>query len=364
MAEKKSELKFNLYLPNMTLIKFFLAMAIVYCLTIVAPLLMTFVLAALIAVSLAPVVRRLEKWGLKKSYAVVAMGLIFGFVILGVLAAVVPSLFSQFSDFVADLPKLKEKILSSLSATNPLRNIIEHHLSKQSFLPRLEIEPLFNAGHVVIGGFSEVILIFIFSIYLVMDGEGVFNWFSAFFSDQNQAKLKQTADEIAPIIYAYVSGQVLTSALSFLYVLITLSALQIPGVLLLASLAGIFDVIPVLGFFLSVIPALIFALTKSASTAVIVFLLYVLYHAIENYYIVPAVYGKKLRVSGFVVIIALIAAGLLAGFEGAIAALPIVASYPIIERIWLKKIVGTETVHDHEVLSDDDNDKRESFPNA
>ena len=92
---------------------------------------------------------------------------------------------------------------------------------------------------------------------------------------------------------------------------------------------------------------MVFALSVSGSTAIFAVGLYVLYHILENYFIVPAVYGKRLRVSSFVVLVTLIAAGLLAGIEGAVAALPIVASYPIIERIWLKKFVGKSTIAEH-----------------
>jgi predicted PurR-regulated permease PerM len=350
VSESNNNVKYNFYLPNLTLIKVFLSLVILIAIKTLAPLIMTLVLASLIAVSIAPLVYGLERRGFKKSWSVVIISAFFTLVIIGFLAAVVPSLVSQFSDFLADLPKLKIKILETLSPSSPLRPIFERGLSNRATsLRNIEFEPLFNAGHVVLGGFSEVVLIFIFSVYLVLDGEGVFNWVSAFFSEENQIKLKTTAKEMAPIIFAYISGQVITSGLSFVYVLIALLSLDVPGALLLATLAGVFDVIPVLGFFLAVIPAMVFALTKSTSTAILVFLLYVLYHGIENYFIVPAVYGKRLRVSGFVVILTLIAAGLLAGFEGAIAALPIVASYPIIERTWLKKFVGKNTVTEHAV---------------
>lgn len=147
-------------------------------------------------------------------------------------------------------------------------------------------------------------------------------------------------------------GQLITSTISFFYVLICLSVLEVPSVLLLATLAAVFDVLPVLGFFLAVIPAMIFASALSGTTTLIVLFLYIIYHAIENYFIIPAIYGSRLRVSGFVVLVSLIAAGLLAGVEGAVAVLPVVASFPIIERIWLKRYVGSETVAEHAVLKE------------
>jgi hypothetical protein len=45
-----------------------------------------------------------------------------------------------------------------------------------------------------------------------------------------------------------------------------------------------------------------------------------------------------------------LAAGFLAGIEGAISILPIVASYPVIEKIWLRRYVGQEAIEEHKAL--------------
>ena len=78
--------------------------------------------------------------------------------------------------------------------------------------------------------------------------------------------------------------------------------------------------------------------------------LYVAYHIIENYFIVPKVYGDRLRLSTLTVLVCCLAAGLLAGIVGVILVLPIVASYPILERIWLQPYLQGGTVEKHEKL--------------
>jgi len=120
-----------------------------------------------------------------------------------------------------------------------------------------------------------------------------------------------------------------------------------PDALLLAVLAGIFDILPIVGFFLSVIPAMLLALTVSPTAALLVGVLYVLYHWLETYFIVPKVYGNKLRLSTLTVLVSCMAAGLVAGVVGVIAVLPIIASYPIIEKIWLRPHLEPDTVTKH-----------------
>jgi predicted PurR-regulated permease PerM len=86
------------------------------------------------------------------------------------------------------------------------------------------------------------------------------------------------------------------------------------------------------------------------STAVLVFVLYGAYHLVETYFIVPKVYGDRLRLSTLTVLVSCMAAGLVAGVVGAIAILPIVASYPIIERIWLRRHLEADTVIKHDQI--------------
>ncbi len=335
-------------LPFSTIAKILLVLLVVAGLRVLSPLLIILYLASIIAVSLHPVVIWFENKGLRKKWCIGMITLLLVLFAILIGETIIPALFKEFSNFLGNLPKLKEQILSFLEESSPLRSIIERSINRQMAVPvSADIAPIFSAGNIALTGFAEIVLIFVFSIYLLIDGKSVIDWLTAFFSASNQEKIRATAREVSPIIFSYVTGQMITSAISFLYVLITLSLLHVPSSLLLATLAGLFDVLPVLGFFLAVVPAVLFALSVSTTTAFTVVILYLIYHFIENYLIVPAVYGNRLRVSSFVVLLTLIAAGLLAGIEGAIAALPIVASYPIVERIWLKKIVGTATVDDH-----------------
>ena len=68
------------------------------------------------------------------------------------------------------------------------------------------------------------------------------------------------------------------------------------------------------------------------------------------FYIGPKVYGGVLKLSTLTVLISCLAAGMLAGAIGIIIVLPIVASYPIIERYWLKPFLERDTVSKHDAL--------------
>jgi hypothetical protein len=95
----------------------------------------------------------------------------------------------------------------------------------------------------------------------------------------------------------------------------------------------------------------LFALTVSPVAAAAVLALYLGYHALENYFIIPKVYGKRLRIPTLVVFVALLVGGALYGVLGAVLILPVFAAYPIIEKIWLHEYLSDELVADHKELA-------------
>jgi predicted PurR-regulated permease PerM len=335
-------------IPFTTVLTVLSSILLIFIFKTIAPLLMSLLLATLIAVALTPVVRWLEthqtpRWLAILFITVFLIGCMVAFVVM-----IAPRLLGQISDFVEHIPKLKAELLNYLSASNPVRPFVEKNISKDALLPTDgDYTGIFTAGNIALQGVGQVLLIFVFSIYLLIDGPAVVVWLSAFFSPGTQEKIVQTSHEVSKVISSYVLGQFLSCICAFVYAFSVLWFLNVPNKLLLAVLAGVFDILPVLGFFLSAIPAILFALPISGSTALAVIGMYILYHAIENYFIIPTIYGNRLRVSTFVILLSLIAAFMLAGIPGAIAILPVVASYPIVERIWLKKILGTDTVAEH-----------------
>jgi predicted PurR-regulated permease PerM len=120
---------------------------------------------------------------------------------------------------------------------------------------------------------------------------------------------------------------------------------------MLAVLSGVCDFIPILGFFAALTAAVLVALTISPGTAAAVAGLYVLCSVIENYVIAPKVYGHHLKLSRVAVLLGLGTGAALGGIVGALLALPVVAAYPIVERIWLREPLGKDVLAEHAQLA-------------
>jgi predicted PurR-regulated permease PerM len=193
-------------------------------------------------------------------------------------------------------------------------------------------------------------LLFVLVLYLLLDGKSVYAWLLAYVPREHRKKMAQTIPEVSDVVVAYVQGQLLISSLYGLYTFTVLTVLGVPASVPLALLAAAGDVVPVLGFIVSLTPAVLLALTVSPLSAGVVIILYGLYHLLENSVIIPRVYGKRLRLSGLAVLVTLIAAGSLFGIPGVLLGLPVVAAYPIIERVWLRDSLSEEVLKDHSAL--------------
>jgi predicted PurR-regulated permease PerM len=126
-----------------------------------------------------------------------------------------------------------------------------------------------------------------------------------------------------------------------------MAILKVPAALLLAVIAGVCDFVPVIGLIVSSVPAVLLGFTVSTNTGFAVALVFVSYHAIENYLVGPWAYGDRLKLSNIAVVIAFVVGAEVAGVIGALIALPVAAVYPAVERIWLRETLPEETVPEH-----------------
>lgn len=339
----------DLKIPFKTLTKVTLFAVLILMIVQLGPLLSMCFLAFLLAVALEPVISKMQR----RMPRSLAIAIVVSAIILSIVAFMIlifPPLYEQVLRIVQKIPSIKNSVLQHF----PNSAFLKHIVNQVATLPMPKMESwmphLLNIGEGAITALTDTVLVLAIMVYFMVDGQRTCQWVMAFMTPENRAKAEQTFTELTPVISAYFVGQAITSILCSVFVYIMLMSLSVPAALILAVLAGIFDILPVIGFFLSVIPAAMFALTVSSETALIVLGLYCVYHAVENYLIIPWVYGNRLRLSGLVVLLAILVGVALAGILGAIVILPVVASYPIIEKIWLSKYVDSEVIATHQEM--------------
>ena len=119
---------------------------------------------------------------------------------------------------------------------------------------------------------------------------------------------------------------------------IGLALLHIEFALPLAIIAGILEIVPMIGPIISAVPAVLLALAISPVLALSVAVLYIIVQQIENNIFVPIVMKRSVGLSPLVTILSLLIGARLDGIGGAVVSVPIVLVFQVI----LASILGTK----------------------
>jgi predicted PurR-regulated permease PerM len=128
------------------------------------------------------------------------------------------------------------------------------------------------------------------------------------------------------IVGAYIRGQLITCLLIAVFSFVLLVACGVPNAMALAVFAGVADVLPYIGAFLSIGPMALAALARGPVVVAVILLIMLAYEEFESRVLVPRIYGRALRLPASVVLFALLAGGTLMGILGALLALPVAAA--------------------------------------
>jgi predicted PurR-regulated permease PerM len=112
--------------------------------------------------------------------------------------------------------------------------------------------------------------------------------------------------------------------------------------ILLSVVAGVLELIPIIGPIISAVPAVLLAATVGPGTVVAALLLYTLVQQVENNFLVPKIQGDATELHPSLVMFAIIVGGSLAGLLGAILALPVTAAFRDVVRYLFRRLSPDE----------------------
>ena len=275
-------------------------------------IILLFFVSFILMSALNPLVERLIRLRIPKILAVlIVFFLTLGTVISLVTLGVSP-LISQMSNLIE---RLGEATNSLLQANIVDESVIQQELSKFSS----------QAVSITLDLFKNLISwvsVFVVTIYMLLDRDKMENYVTSFFG-VNQGKIRILLRKIEDKLGAWLHGQVLLSAAVGVLVYIGLSILGVEFALPLAIIAGLLEVVPVIGPIISAIPAVLIGLTVSPFFALLVTGLYLAVQQLENQIIVPQVMKRAVGINPLLVILAVSIGGRLLGIAGALLAVPI-----------------------------------------
>lgn len=306
---------------NKSLIQFVLLLVALACIFLIilgiqssAYIINSILLAAMMALAVAPLPRKLIKKGMKPALALVLSLLL----IVGVLGGIFALAFTSI-DSVASGLNAPGADQASADGPDPetLLSQIESMVSTED-VNQLLGAIVSTAGQIG-AQFFAVMMIFIFMLSAVITTPIAEKLHEATNSDQAGRVFALTED-----VQHYISITTVVNALVGLFNMIFLIIMGIP----FAALWGIFSwltgYIPAVGFWLALIPPVLIAwVTQDIQTAAIVFAGYVLINGSVENFVKPRVMGEGLNLSPLLIFVSLFFWGWLLGAVGAILAVPL-----------------------------------------
>ncbi|TDN91175.1 AI-2E family transporter [Microbacterium sp. BK668] len=307
----------------------------------ISTILVYIVLALFLSLGLDPIVRLLERHGVKRGAGI---GIVFGaFALLmaAFLVFVLPPVIAQIGQFVRAIPEALDEIPQTewFVALPPDWQVglgvaidqLAATLSDPAFLAALGGGVLsvgIGVVSAISGGFIVVALTLYFLASLTAMKEALYSLAPA----RSRPKLADMTERITASVGSALIGSVTLSSLNALVVFVLHIVLDLPFPALMAVVAFVITLIPLFGSVIFWILASVIALFSSPQQALIFFIAYLVYIQIESYVVSPRVMNRAISIPAALVLIAAMVGGTLMGVLGVLVALPVTASILLIIR--------------------------------
>ena len=327
-----------------------LTVVLMWALYRVRGVLLLIYVAALVAIGLAPVVASVERLRLRRRRrlrlprwaAILAIYLALIGSVIVVAMLVLPPLIAQARAFWDDAPRLlrqgQQWLLDRGILTQPIsmRDAVEQAPGAGGDA----VGTVLGAIWGFVGGIFGILTILILAFYFLVDSHGLVQTFIRLFPREARRRVADACTRVSTKVSAWLAGQILLAAIIGTTAAIGLWLLDVPYFYVLALIAGIGEMIPVVGPLLAAIPAVAVALSVSPATALFVALFFLGQQQVENHVLVPKVMERQVGVSAVVVIVALLLGGSLLGIVGAILAVPTAAILHVIFQELVPEAAG------------------------
>lgn len=182
----------------------------------------------------------------------------------------------------------------------------------------------------VFSGVFSVLTILIVSFYLLLDHDNLVKGISNLFPVNLKEKVLLMFNKIEGKLGAWVRGQVMLSAFIGIVSYISLTLLGLDFALPLALLAGILEIVPIIGPILSSLPAIIVAFVVSPTLAITVAVFYIILQILENNILVPKIMQRAVGLNPVIIILGIMVGTRFMGIIGALLSIPFLSMLIII----------------------------------
>ena len=317
-----------------------LLLALFAAFRLLSDVLMPFIVAAVLAYILNPLVLKLERWGIRRNRASMWVMALTFCALIALLLVIVPMLAKQFQIIVGRIPRLVDYIqhtalpwfngkfghyaaLDNATVMTWLRNNAQ---SIQQTLQRT-LSALMQQGFSIAGWLGNLALLPLLLYYFLLDWARWENGLRTMVPRRYLAVYNRVAGNMDTVLGEFMRGQLTVMLVMGMLYGLGLMATGLDSGFAIGMVAGILVFVPYLGAFTGLLLATLAALLQFGSwTGVLsVWSVFAAGQFLESFFITPKIVGDRIGLSPFWVIFALMAFGSLMGFIGMLVALPLAA---------------------------------------
>ena len=315
------------------------------------------IISGLLYYLLNPIVDFLEKKKVNRLLAISIVFVLIALLLVWGLAVAIPSLQKQIVTFFKNLPIYLKQIEYQLDQllTDPRFEAVKpqvaewtDNLSQQaSSLASSMSSRAVNWVSTFVSATSQVIVAIIIMpfivFYLLRDGKNMKGYIQQFLPNKLKEPVGQVLTDVNTQLANYVRGQVTVAAIVAIMFIIFFKMIGLKYAVTLGVVAGFLNLIPYLGSFLAMLPALVLGAIAGPIMLVKVIIVFAVEQTIEGRFVSPLVLGSQLNIHPITILFVLLTSGSMFGVWGVFLGIPAYASAKVVIGAifeWYKKVSG------------------------
>ena len=310
----------------------------------VSVIMLPVILAGLLYYLLNPLVDLLEKYKINRLVAITIVFVLIILLLIWGLAVAIPSLQAQIVSFFKNMPtylKQAEKVLNDLLDSRlseqfrPQIEQVTENVSSQlttwasSFSTRAV-----NWASSFVSAASQIVVAVIIMpfilFYLLRDGKHLKGYMTQFLPKKFREPVGQILTDVNSQLANYVRGQITVAIIVAFMFMIFFKIIGLRYGVTLAVVAGVLNLVPYLGSFLAMLPALILGLIAGPVMLLKVIIVFIVEQTIEGRFVSPLILGSQLSIHPITILFVLLTSGSMFGIWGVLLGIPVYASAKVV----------------------------------
>ena len=315
------------------------------------------ILSGLLFYLLNPLVDLMEKYKINRVLAISIIFVIIAVLLIIGLAVAIPNLQRQVVVFAQNVPSYLEdadKVIDDLVTKRlpddfrpQLEQVLANFSTQATAWASNISSKAVNWVSALISGTSQVIVALIIMpfmlFYLLRDGKGLRDYITQFLPNKLREPVGKVLSEVNQQLSNYVRGQITVAVIVAIMFIILFKIIGLRYAVTLGITAGFLNLVPYLGSFLAMIPALVLGLIAGPVMLLKVIIVFIVEQTIEGRFVSPLILGSQLNIHPITILFVLLTSGSMFGIWGVLLGIPIYASAKVVISAifdWYKGVSG------------------------